>query len=157
MNLLIRVLTDAIVNVVDSCSELQTGRLVSLTEDASLHVGGEVVGSPRRRVGAGVIATYPHQPRVYDIIRDQVLSEEDKPELVVGLSLGRREGMRVVCSVGAHKCDGETQPVIVGAYGTKQLCRLQRGGVRGRCQGDVLVGDAELSCDSRVATSEESS
>ena len=77
------VLTDAVVDVVQSACKLQPRRLVSLAEDTSLHEGGEVLGPARRQLGARVIATYPHQPRVDDLISDQVLSQQQEPELVV--------------------------------------------------------------------------
>lgn len=69
---------------------VKTGWFAPLTEDAGLHEGGEVgspVGCERR---AGVIATHPCQPGIDDVVRDQLLSEEDEPKLVVSLKLIRR-------------------------------------------------------------------
>ena len=90
-------LTDAVVDVFQSSSELQTGWLVSLTEDTGLHEGGEVPGSVGGHGGSRVIATHSYQSRIDDIISDQVLTEENEPELIVCLSLSWTHW--IVCSV----------------------------------------------------------
>ena len=94
--------------------------------------------------GARVIAPHPRQPRVDDLLpHHQLLSEEDEPELVVARGLPLGNG--IISFLHAHKGDGERQPVVVGVDGAKQLLRLQGAGVRGRCQVDVFVRDAEVS------------
>ena len=145
-------LTDAVILVVQCPSKLQSRRFVSLTEDPSLHVRGEVVCVIRRgQCRARVVATYPDQSRVDHVGRDQILSQEHKPELVVG---GR--GGCIVRTIRAHKGDRESQPVIVGTDSTEQLRCLQGVGVRGRFQGDVLVGDAEVASNTIEALEEPS-
>ena len=77
--------------------------------------------------GARVIATYPHQPRVNDVVCHQFLPEEDEPELVVGGRLSARHC--VVRPLHTHKGHWKGQPVIVGIDGTKQLRVLGSEGV----------------------------
>ena len=149
-------LTDAVVLVVQCPSKLQSRRFVSLTEDPGLHVRGEVVCVLRRgQCRARVVATYPDQSRVDHVGRDQVLSQEHKPELVVGGCGGGRSDC-IVRTIGAHKGDRESQPVVVSTDSTEQLRRLQGVGVRGHCQGDVLVGDAEVASNTIGALEEPS-
>ena len=149
-------LTDAVILVVQCPSELQSGRFVSLTEDPSLHVRGEIVCVIRRgQCRARVIATYPDQSRVDHVGRDQVLSQEHKPELVVG-GRGGWCSDRIVRTIRAHKGDRESQPVVVGTDSTEQFRCLQGVGVRGHFQGDVLVGDAEVASNTIEALEEPS-
>ena len=131
-------LTDAVVDKVKGISKLQSGWVVPLTEDPGLHERREVVSSVVRGFrGARVIATYPHQPRVNDVVCHQFLPEEDEPELVVG---GRLSAWHcVVRPLHTHKGNWKGQPVIVGVDSTKQLCCIQGVGVRGCRQGDVFV------------------
>ena len=56
--------------------------------------------------------------------RDQVLSQEYEPELVV-VGCGGWRGDCIVRTIGANKGDRKSQPVVVGTDSTEQLCRLQ--------------------------------
>ena len=105
---------------------------------------------PRGCHGARVIATHPHQMRVDDV-GHWLLSYEDEPELIVARQLAI-----IVSFLHPHKGHGKGQPVVVGIYCTEQLLRFQGVGVRGRCQGDVFVGDAEVSADAIFSIKEPS-